>query len=200
MIVLAADMAMAASLAEIDARMQVMLERFWPGPLSAILKAKEELDSVGGMVSCAIFNVRGGVGEPFFDTVEGEISKWVFAIPGVKSIEFGSGTGCASMRGSEHNDPFEVRDGKIVTSTNHAGGVLGGIATGMPIVFRVGIKPTASIQRPQKSVSLKELSARELRVKGRHDPCIVPRAVAVVEASASLSILDLILRNGHGGS
>lgn len=165
----------------------------------AILKAKAELDSVGGIVNCAIFNVPGGIGEPFFDTVEGELSKCVFAIPGVKSIEFGSGVRCASMRGSEHNDPFEVRGGNIVTSTNHAGGVLGGIATGMPIVFRVGIKPTASIQRPQKSVSLKERSDRELSIMGRHDPCIVPRAVAVVEATASLSVLDLILRNGHGG-
>jgi chorismate synthase len=163
----------------------------------AILEAKADNDSIGGMVSCAIFEIPGGIGEPFFDTVEGELSKWVFSIPGIKSIEFGSGTGCASMRGSEHNDRFEVRGGKIVTSTNHAGGVLGGITTGMPIIFRVGVKPTSSIEKPQRSVNLKSRRPVELKVKGRHDPCIVPRAVAAVEASASLSILDLILRNGR---
>jgi chorismate synthase len=162
-----------------------------------ILQVKKGKDSIGGTVSCAIIGVPGGIGDPFFDTIEGEISKWMFSIPGIKSVAFGSGSECPAMRGSEFNDPFEVKNGRIITSTNHSGGVLGGITTGMPIVFHVNVRPTSSIGIPQKSVNLNTKSPAIIRITGRHDPCIVPRAVPVVEACASLCILDTLLSAGY---
>ena len=161
-----------------------------------IVRAHEEKDSVGGVVKCAVLGVPVGVGEPFFGSVESAMSAMMFSIPGVKGVEFGSGFGAASMRGSEHNDPYAVRNGRIVTKTNNAGGVLGGLSTGMPIEFRVAFKPTSSIARPQMSVDVAKKAPVELEVKGRHDPCIVPRAVPVVENSAASVILDLMLQGG----
>ncbi len=120
----------------------------------------------------------------------------MFSIPAVKGIEFGAGFRAAAMRGSEHNDPFVVEAGRVVTATNHAGGILGGITDGMPITFRVVVKPTASIARPQRSVDLETMQATEVVVTGRHDPCIVPRAVPVVENAAAMSVLDLMLVGG----
>ncbi|OPY32431.1 MAG: chorismate synthase [Methanomassiliicoccales archaeon PtaU1.Bin124] len=161
-----------------------------------ILDAKAEGDSVGGTVRCVVEGLPVGVGEPFFDTVEGELAKMMFAIPAVKGIEFGAGFRAVGMRGSECNDPFIVVDGRLRTSKNDAGGVLGGITNGMPVEFRVAFKPTASISKPQRTVDLREMSERELMIEGRHDPCIVPRAVSVVEAAAALVLADLMVRGG----
>lgn len=157
-----------------------------------IMAAKGAGDSVGGMIECAILGLSAGVGDPMFDGMEGRIAKIMFGIPAVKGIEFGSGMDVASMRGSENNDPFTVKDGKIVTKTNNAGGILGGITNGMPLIFRIAIKPTPSIDVEQDSVSLSEMKDKKLKIKGRHDPCIVPRAVAVTEAAAAIAVLDAI--------
>ena len=164
-------------------------ERFY----REIMAAKEDGDSVGGVVECAVLGLPAGLGEPMFEGMENRIAQIVFGIPAVKGIEFGRGMDSASLRGSENNDPFTVKDGEIVTKTNNAGGILGGITNGMPIVFRAAIKPTPSIAKEQDSVSLSEMKDKKLTVKGRHDPCIVPRAVPVMEAAAALAILDAIL-------
>ncbi len=145
---------------------------------------------------CLIDGVPVGLGEPFFDTVEGELAKMMFAIPAVKGIEFGAGFRAAAMRGSEHNDPFVVVQGRLRTAKNDAGGVLGGISNGMPIEFRIAIKPTASIAKEQRTVDLKKMEETSLAIEGRHDPCIAPRAVAVVEAAAALVMADLSIRGG----
>ena len=158
-----------------------------------ILRAKEEGDSVGGVVECKILGLPAGLGDPMFDGMENRIASAVFGIPAVKGIEFGAGFAAAGMRGSENNDAFCVTDGKIGTETNHAGGILGGITNGMPVVFRVALKPTPSIASAQKSVNLKTMELEILRVKGRHDPCIVPRAVPCVEAAAAIAVYDALL-------
>ena len=160
---------------------------------AAIQAARAEGDSVGGIVECVIRGVPGGLGSPMFDGVENRIARLAFAIPAVKGIEFGSGFQAAAMRGSENNDPYIVEDGHVVTCTNHAGGILGGITTGMPVVFRVAVKPTPSIASPQQTVNLDTMQPETLRIGGRHDPCIVPRAVPVVEAVAAIAVADLIL-------
>ena len=160
---------------------------------AAIQAARAEGDSVGGIVECVIRGVPGGLGSPMFDGVENRIARLAFAIPAVKGIEFGSGFQAAEMRGSENNDPYTVEDGRVVTGTNHAGGILGGITTGMPVVFRVAVKPTPSIASPQQTVNLDTMQPETLRITGRHDPCIVPRAVPVVEAVAAIAVADLIL-------
>jgi len=167
--------------------------------MEAILAAGEDDDSVGGTVQCECVGLPVGVGEPFFDSVEGEISKMIFSIPGVKGVEFGSGFEAARMRGSEHNDPYSVLEGRLITDTNHHGGVLGGITTGMPLVLRVAFKPTASIGQEQRSVDLGSMSETALRIEGRHDPCIVPRAVVVVEAAVASVLADLCMRGGFLG-
>lgn len=161
-----------------------------------ILQAKEDGDSVGGVVECIIDGLPMGLGEPFFDTVEGELAKMMFAVPGVKGIEFGAGFAAAGMRGSRHNDPFVLVDGKVRTSKNDAGGILGGITNGMPLVFRAAIKPTASIAKGQRSLDVISGKQTELKIEGRHDPCIAPRAVPVVEAGAALVLADLSMRGG----
>jgi len=161
-----------------------------------IVKAHEERDSVGGIVKCTVLGLPVGVGEPFFGSIESELSEMMFSIPGVKGVEFGSGFKCASMRGSEHNDPYIIRNGKVLTKTNNAGGILGGLSNGMPVEFRVAFKPTSSIAKPQMSVNIVDKKPIELEIKGRHDPCIVPRAVPVVENSAASVILDLMLQGG----
>ena len=158
-----------------------------------IMAAKEDGDSVGGVVECAVLGLPQGLGDPMFDGMENRIAQIVFGIPAVKGIEFGRGMDSAAIRGSENNDPFTVKDGKIVTKTNNAGGILGGITNGMPLVFRAAIKPTPSIAKEQDSVSLSEMKDKKLTIKGRHDPCIVPRAVPVMEAAAAIAILDAIL-------
>ena len=159
----------------------------------AIQAARAEGDSVGGVIECVARGLPVGVGEPMFDGLENRIARAVFAVPAVKGIEFGAGFAAANMRGSENNDPFTVRDGRIETLTNNAGGILGGISNGMPVVFRVAVKPTPSIAKEQQSVNLNTMQPEALRITGRHDPCIVPRAVPVIEAAAALAISDLIL-------
>lgn len=160
----------------------------------AILEAKAAGDSLGGVIECRILGVPAGVGGPLFDGLESRLSAAVFGIPAVKGIAFGSGFTSARLRGSENNDPFVLDDnGKIVTETNHCGGILGGISTGMCIDFRVAIKPTPSIALPQRSVDLKKMQPVTLQVSGRHDPCIVPRAVPCVEAAAAFAIYDAML-------
>lgn len=158
-----------------------------------IMRARAEGDSVGGVVECIVTGLPVGVGDPMFGGVEGRLAAALFGIPAVKGVEFGAGFGAARMRGSENNDPFVVENGRIATTTNHAGGILGGITTGMPVVFRLAIKPTPSISREQDSISLSRGEGEKLAVEGRHDPCIVPRAVPVAEAVAALVLLDMLL-------
>ena len=159
----------------------------------AIQAARAEGDSVGGVIECVARGLPVGIGEPMFDGLENRIALTVFAVPAVKGIEFGAGFAAANMRGSENNDPFTVRDGRIETLTNNAGGILGGISNGMPVVFRAAVKPTPSIAKEQQSVNLNTMQPEALSITGRHDPCIVPRAVPVIEAAAALAISDLIL-------
>ncbi len=161
-----------------------------------IEKAKEEGDSVGGIIEGIAHNVPVGLGEPVFDTLEGDLAKALFAIPAVKGVEFGSGFSAAGKWGSENNDPFTIKDGKIVTVTNNAGGILGGISNGMPIVVKVAIKPTPSIARSQETVDMKKMQSASLEVKGRHDICIVPRAVPAVEAMMAITLCDFVMRAG----
>ena len=154
----------------------------------AILEAKNEGDSVGGAIECAVTGLPAGLGSPDFGcNVEGIFSQYLFAVPAVKGVEFGAGSAFSLMRGSEANDPFVVRDGKIATRTNYAGGVNGGITNGMPVVFEVTMRPTPSIALPQESVDLRTGEEVEIEIKGRHDPCIVHRAVPVIEAAAALA-------------
>ncbi len=159
----------------------------------AIAEAKANGDSVGGIIECMVTGLPAGLGEPMFGGMEGRIAQIVYGIPAVKGVEFGAGFGAAAMRGSQHNDSFCIADGAVRTETNHAGGILGGITTGMPLVFRVAVKPTPSIAQPQKSVSISKQVETVLQVKGRHDPCIAPRAVPVVEAAAAIAIFDALL-------
>ncbi len=157
-----------------------------------ILRAKEDADSVGGIIECAVTGVKAGYGSPMFDGIENIVAKNIFAVPAVKGIEFGNGFDCTQLLGSENNDPYRIENGNVVTETNNSGGITGGISTGMPIVFRVAVKPTPSIGKAQKSVSLSKSENADLIIKGRHDPCIVQRAVPVIEAVAAISILDII--------
>jgi len=158
-----------------------------------IAEAKADCDSVGGIIECVATGVPVGLGDPMFDGMENRIASIVFGVPAVKGLEFGKGFASADMIGSEHNDPYTVKDGKIVTKTNNNGGILGGITNGMPILFRVAIKPTPSVAKEQDTVDLTSMSDTKLAVKGRHDPCIVPRAVPVIEAAAAVAIYDAYL-------
>ena len=160
--------------------------------------AKAEGDSVGGVVECRVAGLQAGAGEPMFQSIESRISQAMFAIPAVKGVEFGAGFAASEMRGSQNNDEFAVAGGKVVTRTNNAGGILGGLSTGMPIVFRVAFKPTSSIFRVQKSVNMKDMREEELKIAGRHDPCIAIRAVPVVECLAAVCIADLLLPEKKG--
>ena len=159
----------------------------------AILDARAQKDSVGGVVECIVTGLPAGLGDPMFGGLEGRLAAALFGIPAVKGVEFGAGFDVARMRGSENNDPFRMENGRVTTRTNHAGGILGGISTGMPLVFRLAFKPTPSIAMEQDSVSLSRGEEEKLLVEGRHDPCIVPRAVPVVEAAAALVLLDVLL-------
>jgi chorismate synthase len=162
----------------------------------AILNAKSEGDSVGGIVECVASNVVAGVGEPLFDSLDAELGKMLLGIPAVKGVEFGAGFEAARMKGSENNDQYVMHDGEIEAVTNNAGGILGGMSSGMPIVVRVAVKPTPSISKEQKTVDLLEMTDTPIEVKGRHDPCIVPKAVPVVEASVALVLVDQMIRAG----
>lgn len=162
--------------------------------LDEIEAVRAACDSVGGSVECAVTGLPTGLGEPMFDGVENRLAQLLFGIPAVKGVEFGSGFGCAQMRGSAHNDPYYYdENGAVRTRTNHAGGICGGMTTGMPVCFRVAIKPTPSIALPQETVDPVAHCGAELEIRGRHDPCIVPRAVAVVEAAAALAVTGLLL-------
>ncbi len=162
--------------------------------INTILDAKENADSVGGTIECAIVGMPVGIGDPIFDGIENRISSAVFGIPAIKGIEFGSGFGGSELFGSENNDDFICENGDIRTVTNNHGGILGGISSGMPIVFRVAVKPTPSIGKKQQSVNVESLEKEELVIGGRHDPCIVPRAVPCIEAAAAVAIADFILK------
>ncbi len=165
------------------------------GAMEAVIeRARNGLDSVGGAVEIMVAGVPAGIGEPPFDGVEGALARWVFAVPAVKALEFGAGTAFARMRGSEANDPIALSGGKPAPATNRSGGINGGIANGNPIVFRATLRPTPSISVPQRSVRLSTMKEEELVVKGRHDPCVVPRAVPVLEAAALLCVLDLMVQ------
>ena len=160
-----------------------------------IAEARANGDSVGGIIECYIVGLPAGLGEPMFCGVESRIAQIAYGIPAVKSVEFGAGQCAGYMLGSQCNDAFTIENGAVRTVTNYAGGIQGGITNGMPVIFRCAIKPTPSIALPQHSVSLTSGNCTTLEIKGRHDPCIVPRAVPVVEAAAAIAIYDLILGN-----
>lgn len=158
-----------------------------------IAQAKADLDSVGGTIECAAVGFPAGIGDPMFDGLENRLAAALFGIPAVKGLEFGAGFAAAEMRGSQNNDPFLLEGDRVLTKTNHAGGILGGISTGMPLLFRLAFKPTPSIAKAQDSISLSRKKTEKLEITGRHDPCIVPRAVPVVEAVAAIVLLDALL-------
>ena len=159
----------------------------------AIEAARMEQDSVGGVIRCFVLGLPAGVGEPMFGGVENRLAAALFGIPAVRGVSFGTGFAAAGMRGSVHNDPFVMEDGRVRTRTNHAGGVLGGITSGMPLVVNIAVKPTASISREQETVDLETKENAPLVIHGRHDPGIVPRAVPVAEAVTALMVLDMML-------
>ena len=159
----------------------------------AIRKARMARDSLGGVVECAVLGLPAGLGDPIFGGMENRIAAIVFGIPAVKGIEFGAGFQAAKLRGSENNDSFVIEDGQVRTRSNNCGGILGGITDGMPLVFRAAIKPTPSIAMEQDSVDMVKLTEAKLTVGGRHDPCIVPRAVPCMEAAAAIAVYDALL-------
>ncbi|MCF0228727.1 MAG: chorismate synthase [Parasporobacterium sp.] len=168
-----------------DAQGELMRQR--------IAEARADGDSVGGIVECIVDHIPAGLGDPMFGGMENRISSIVFGIPAVKGIEFGIGFEAAELTGSQNNDPFDIENGRVVTVGNNAGGIAGGITNGMPIVFRVAFKPTPSIGKEQQTVDLTKMEKTVLRVHGRHDPCIVPRAVPCVEAAAAIAVYDALL-------
>ena len=161
--------------------------------IEEIDRARSEHDSVGGTIECAVVGLPPGLGEPMFDGMENRITSIVFGIPAVKGIEFGAGFASASHRGSEHNDSFYVDENSVKTRTNNHGGILGGITSGMPLIFRAAIKPTPSIGKSQESIDLNTNQTAELQVNGRHDPCILPRAVPCMEAAAAIAVADALI-------
>lgn len=157
-----------------------------------ILTARENLDSVGGKIECVVTGIKAGVGSPIFDGVENNIAKAIFGVPAVKGIDFGEES---ELRGSVYNDNLKVENGKVMTTTNHDGGINGGITNGMPIVFAVKVKPTPSIARPQDTIDFKKLENKQIQIKGRHDPCVVARAVPCIECVTAISILDMVMES-----
>jgi chorismate synthase len=166
----------------------------------AILRTRKEGDSLGGVIECICTGLPVGLGEPIFSSLEADISKAVFSIPAVKAVEFGSGFLGSEKKGSQNNDSFIIKNGKIVTKTNNAGGILGGLSIGMPIRMRIGFKPASSISLTQRTLDISTLSEVDLNVSGRHDPCVVPRAPPVVESIVSVIIVDHALRSGFIGT
>ena len=166
--------------------------------LEVIRKASEDQTSVGGVVECAITGMPAGIGEPFFDSAESMTAHLLFSVPGVKGVEFGAGFKLAAMRGHEANDSIFVENGRVQTRTNHAGGINGGLTNGMPIIVRAVFRPVSSISREQETIDILSMQNTKCRVAGRHDACIVPRAVVVVEAMCALAVLDLMGRIGNG--
>lgn len=164
--------------------------------IAAVEEAKKDGDSLGGIIEGIALGLPVGLGEPVFDAIDVELSKALFAIPAVKGVEFGAGFRAARMKGSQNNDPFAVKDGKMITTGNNAGGILGGISNGMPLVARVAVKPTPSISKEQPTVDIGKMKETRLAVKGRHDACIVPRAVVVVESMMAVVLCDLAIRAG----
>jgi chorismate synthase len=162
--------------------------------VKAIAQTRAEGDSLGGIIEGIASNVPVGLGEPVFDNLDGDLAKALLAIPAVKGVEFGAGFAAARKKGSENNDPFTIRDGRIVTASNNAGGILGGMSNGMPVVVRVAIKPASSIAVEQKTVDIKAMKETSISVQGRHDICIVPRAVPVVEAMMAVTLCDFAIR------
>lgn len=156
-------------------------------------KARMDCDSIGGIIECAAVGMPIGIGANIFSTVESHLSSILFGVPAVKGVQFGAGFDFAEMTGSQANDTYSVKDGRVVLNGNNNGGVLGGMTSGAPIVLSVAIKPTPSISKPQKSVNLQTMTDEELVIKGRHDPCIVPRAVPVIEAAVAFGLLDLMM-------
>ena len=181
-----------------EKKLPVWSEELIPRMEEEILAAKAAGDSVGGVIECVALGLPGGLGNPRFDGVTNRLAAALFAIPGVKGVEFGDGFAGAAQRGSEQNDPFILSDGTIQTETNHAGGLLGSITTGMPLVLRLAMKPTPSIAREQRSVDLQTMRPVSLCIGGRHDPCIAVRAVPVAEAVTALVLLDLLLEADEG--
>jgi chorismate synthase len=164
--------------------------------LAAIELARKEGDSLGGIIEGIALNVPAGLGQPIFDTMEGDMAKALFAIPAVKGVEFGAGFAVSGMKGSENNDAFRIKRGAVITETNNSGGILGGISDGMPVVVRVAVKPTPSISRKQETVNIDKMENAGLEIKGRHDVCIVPRAVPVVAAMMAITLCDFALQAG----
>jgi chorismate synthase len=162
----------------------------------AIVKAREEGDSLGGIIEIMALNVPVGVGEPLFDSLDADIAKMLFTIPAVKGVEFGAGFKAAALKGSENNDPYLMIGGKVATLTNNAGGILGGVSSGMPIVVRIAVKPTPSIAKKQQTVNLSKMEDATMRVKGRHDPCVVPKAVPAAESAVAIVLADHMIRAG----
>lgn len=165
--------------------------------LEAIDTARAESDSVGGVVECAVLGLPVGIGEHMFGGMENRISQIIFGIPAVRGIEFGNGFASSLLRGSENNDPFVTDGVRVTTKTNNSGGIQGGMTNGMPLIFRAALKPTPSIAREQDSVNMKTMENVKLSVTGRHDPCIVLRAVPIVEAAAAVAIFDALLDKGE---
>ena len=158
-----------------------------------IMAGREQMDSVGGIVEVMAAGMPPGIGDPFFDSLESRLSHALFSVPAVKGIEFGAGFAMAELKGSEANDPMTVENGRVQTTRNNNGGITGGITNGMPVLFRVAVKPTPSIGQPQQTVNVTEGKDTILEIKGRHDPCIVPRAVPVVEAVTAWVLMDMLL-------
>ena len=164
--------------------------------INLIKSVKSQNDSIGGVVSCIVNGIPPGIGDPIFNNLESIISKAIFAIPAVRGIEFGAGFKAATMKGSEHNDPWIIANKEIKTSKNDSGGIIGGISIGMPVVFNVAFKPPSSIGIPQKSINFEKMEPEMLQVRGRHDPCIVPRAISVVEAMTAIVLTDFLMIDG----
>jgi chorismate synthase len=162
----------------------------------AIVEARKEGDSLGGAIQCLALGVPVGVGEPLFDALDADIAKILLAVPAVKGVDFGAGFAAAKLKGSENNDAYRMQEGKVVALTNNAGGILGGLSSGMPIVVRVAVKPTSSIAKEQRTVNLRSMEDAKIAVKGRHDPCVVPKAVPVVEAAVAAVLADHMIRAG----
>jgi chorismate synthase len=163
----------------------------------AIVAAKSAGDSLGGIVECVALNMPAGIGEPLFDALDADLAKALFGVSAVKGVEFGAGFKATEMLGSQNNDAFVMKNGKVESATDNAGGILGGLSSGMPITIKVAIKPTPSISKEQKTVDLSTMKNATLSVKGRHDPCVVPKAVPAIEAAVAITLVDHLIRAGY---